>query len=514
MDTEENLELQNEVQETSVEEGSGLEIHEQKVAEAPPLINQPDGNRYQAVELQLQPENSTSETPQQKEELDVITESILQDNITESESCETHTNTFSTSKSSNEVPQILEATVSAPSAPECLTLYPLTSLMEQLELPNDPAEFVELSTFPLKFEDAAQAYVDMQLEEAKLQVKPFQESQMKVFDKTQLLDAEEAILEGFLNSQKDIESHELYESLSSYLRSRQALTLALEEVGRINEETDQLCDQLWTVALKKVYGQGECSDGRKVRADIEYSVAHFNAKACDHLARRLKERRQKVQDQVSLYSYQSTLYQLRVDWLVSAVEHQPHQLHTSISILFAFLRRPIRDRPVVEQIHHWLRFLVVRLLRQAQVPDFLLLAHHVIRLPTGLGRWARPYLQTPPYDPYGRPENVHHADVALSLLSLVCQPVGDRDDFLKTWLNDGSDDPAGPWVWLDSDGDDDDTAQPDAADASTVANAVLQLSDNDVLGLVSQIPVDNIFRSVTLRPEFLTPVKADCIASD
>ena len=431
-----------------------------------------------------------------------------------SDSCETNENEVVQPSDANSVPQEPEQVlVSAPSAPNESLAYTKVQVMwdQQLDLPNDPdVKNTEKTAYPLTFQDSVGLFFrENQTQDSLL--KPFSEAQMTSFYENKLLESEEAIQQSFLNCQKDLENHPLYESLSSYLRSRLALTSALEDIAQLNKETDQLLDQLWTKTTQKATALGECSDGKHVRSVLtlkaivsdsllinlfgavfraheEFTVAHFNQKASGNLARNLKQRREKLQDKISLHLYQSTLYKLQIDSFISDVDRR--QSHVSISILFAFLRRPIKDRPFLSQLRHWLNYVVVELFKQASKEDFLFLAHHMLRCPAGSVRWSRPYMQTPYYNAYSQEDNIHRTDVALSLLSLVCQAVDHRDDFLKSWMCD--EDPINHWVWLDSDGDDEEGA--DSSDVPVGVSGVLHLSDNDLLALINQIPIADIYR--------------------
>ena len=107
-----------------------------------------------------------------------------------------------------------------------------------------------------------------------------------------------------------------------------------------------------------------------------------------------------------------------------------------------------------------------------------------MRCPTGLARWGSPYLQTPFYDPFEDRQgtNVHHVDVVLTLLSILCQPIRSRQEFLQSWVDPDQD---SHWVWLDSEGEDE-----CGDDQMTVMN----LTDDDLLSLIHQIPIANVFR--------------------
>ena len=166
-----------------------------------------------------------------------------------------------------------------------------------IELPVDRE--VEEVKFPLLFKDCVNQVIQDQLELG--QQKTFTVEQLGAFYENPLLEREAAIVESFLDSQKNLEVHTLFEFLTRYMRCRLALKSTLEELGRLNKEIEALASsQLWTIESKKIVGYGDCSDGRRVKAQDEYPVAHFNSKALAQLARQLKQLRETIQEKLAL----------------------------------------------------------------------------------------------------------------------------------------------------------------------------------------------------------------------
>ena len=172
-----------------------------------------------------------------------------------------------------------------------------------------------------------------------------------------------------------------------------------------------------------------------------------------------------------------------MDGLICQDEGQSQ--HVNISILFAFLRRKVNDRMFVDQLKYWLNYVAVSLLKRARKEDYLFLAHHVLRCPAGLSRWAHPYLQAPYYDltEDDNESNIHHVDVVMALLSSVCQPIPKREEFIRSWDGHDSQDQDNYWVWLDSEGEDEE-------------GDPVNLTDDDLLSLLNQIPLANVFRYI------------------
>lgn len=357
----------------------------------------------------------------------------------------------------------------APSAPESEILLN----HQEADLPADAAE-VEQANFSASFENCVDKVVHDQ--ELLPKARPFTEEQLHPFYDNQLLSTESLITESFLECRKNLESHPLHSSLTTYLRSRLAVQDAVEELEQLTKDAESSVRDLWLIETKRATFTGHCSDGRQVKAQDEYPVAHFNQKASTQLNRTLKQQRESIQNKLAISVYESQWWKLRIDGLVA----QSNELteHGIATVLFHFLRRPAKDRVFIDDIKRWLNYVAANLLKRARKQDFLFLAHHALRCPTGLARWVASYLQTPAFNEIDEDErNVHHVDVVLALFSVICKPVKDRELFLETDTDRDQ-----HWVWLDSDGEDEEQSDP------------LKLTDGDLLLFVNQVPLANVFR--------------------
>ena len=360
----------------------------------------------------------------------------------------------------------LEQSASAP---------PLESSHEPTcQLPHESSQ--PAPNFPDSFVDCVRAFVaDMP---SQLALKPFTTVQLKSFYSSDLVEEHEAILTGFLDSQKDLEGHPLFEALSNYLRCRLQVKLADQEVNDLERDVARLTASSWSEEMELVTGDGECDDGRQVEARLEVLVARWDASSSAGAASKLKQVRQVLSEKVALHVYEAESSRLRVDGLVHQLRFD--QWHAPVSILFAFLRRPVQDRPFLDDVRSWLDLSCARLLAQDRLQDYLFLAHHVVRCPPGVvQRWAKQYVQTPRYDPA---DPGRHVDVLLALLRIVCQPIVQRDDFLKTWNSS-------EWVYVDS---------CDSCDSSDDQDRLDGLTEDDILAILNQIPVMNAYRFALL----------------
>ena len=138
-----------------------------------------------------------------------------------------------------------------------------TLVHSDLDLPCD--KLAAEVAFPQLFEDCIDKVIQDQDSLSKL--KPFTEEQLLSFYENPLLFGELAVLESFLNCRNHLEMHPLYESLSSFLRSRLSLKSAMEELEQLNKDIETCASQLWTVETRKAIAYGECADSKRVKAE-------------------------------------------------------------------------------------------------------------------------------------------------------------------------------------------------------------------------------------------------------
>ena len=80
-----------------------------------------------------------------------------------------------------------------------------------------------------------------------------------------------------------------------FLDCRLALRDTLEKLAVLDRDIiEAAASQLWTVTTNKVVNHGLCSDGKRVKAQEEFPVAHFDQKAASQVSRQLKLQREKI----------------------------------------------------------------------------------------------------------------------------------------------------------------------------------------------------------------------------
>lgn len=175
------------------------------------------------------------------------------------------------------------------------------------------------------------------------------------------------------------------------------------------------------------------------------------------------------------------------DHVSPSIEKALKEIRLSISILFAFLRRPNLDSVLVADIKDWTCRLTTLLLRFATWTDHLFILHHVLRCPVEIGSWAARLVQVPSLNffalnsPFTSPL-FHHI---LTLLVALLSPTKRRSEFLAKHKD--SVDPVSEdlWVLVDSDGEDG-----SGSDGTG-------LRENDIVAIINQIPLQSLFACIT-----------------
>ena len=69
------------------------------------------------------------------------------------------------------------------------------------------------------------------------------------------------------------------------------------------------------------------------------------------------------------------------------------EVKLSLSVLFRFLRKDLRDDRLVSDLRGWVDATAAVLLAHATLYDHLFLLNHILRCPAGVGKWAAAYIQ-------------------------------------------------------------------------------------------------------------------------
>ncbi|KAF2894637.1 hypothetical protein ILUMI_11535 [Ignelater luminosus] len=348
-------------------------------------------------------------------------------------------------------------------------------------------------------------------------IKPYTESQLAALYTNNELETVQQFSSQFVEAELKgcaIKRHPLYELLENFLQARHKLTGNSLEADQLRQEYREIQNQIWSIESSVVSGRGECQDGNSVLATHTYNKATFHRSVFQTVGRILTSLRKVVTENHVLYSYlveisrlQIELYlqtltsnclnvsQLQQNASVTLITHNvpPHlipvlsELRLSISVLFSFQRRLIRDTEFIKQTRDWLNRLVAILLRLANWQDHLFILNHILRCPPGVGSWAVQFVQTPLTDRLQEsPFSSYQINHIIAVLATILMPVQKREQFLEQIAQSRENPDDSLWVIVDSEGEEDEESSGTA------------LRENDLVQLMNQLPIDNLFRATML----------------
>jgi hypothetical protein len=309
----------------------------------------------------------------------------------------------------------------------------------------------------------------------------------------------------FLSEQESVGKSELHELLTNYLRVRSALLAAEKKINAIRDDVETHKDALWTMKDEKEEEEGECQDEKTVTAVVEYKVAEYESRVGSRLAASFKEMKEHLIENFSLHSYKSEVCRLKIeDFVFKVIEvSDADDLKKAVNVLFHFQRKLISDAAFFDDLRQWLGQLTGAILRRATLADHLYLLNHVMRCPAGVGEWAAHFIQPQPPGLEGDGDDDHsfnnpYMDNLLTMLSTLLLKVEGREELLKelkvthspmkgTSFEDRKD---CIFTVLDSEGEEDDEPW----------TSWSLLRENDLVAILTQIPLDDMFRYI-LRVE-------------
>lgn len=114
-----------------------------------------------------------------------------------------------------------------------------------------------------------------------------------------------------------------------------------------------------------------------------------------------------------------------------------NHLRSSISILFLFVRKPCPDKEFQLNVRSWLKKLISLQLRLGTKEDHWFILFHLLRCPSGVGNWAKNFLQIPNIGSEVS-EEMNFVDIPeinhiISVLSILLLPIKERSEFLRAF---------------------------------------------------------------------------------
>lgn len=345
-----------------------------------------------------------------------------------------------------------------------------------------------------------------------IQLEPFKEDELKQFYENPELKLAENFQDEFIRAELNsnvLQTHILYDLLTKYSKYRSCIKTIDFDLANCIRNCESRQNASWEFKENTITRKSKCGDGEMLQTYQIYKIAELNEIQVDNLLKELQKLlslgfydytnncfqyiafklqiEQKIRE---ILTSCSTFINITTNMPVSlksatdpSLKNSITELRTAISIIFLFLRRPPPDKIFTQHCREWLLKLVAVHLRIATWNDHLFLIYHTLRCPNNFGIWASSIIQIPfsivPSD-LNSPE-IHHC---ITLLSVLLLPIKQRNDFLIE-LNTKQDE---NWMLIDSDGE----------EGTTSSGDYCGIKESDLVSLLNQIPLENLFRSVTL----------------
>ncbi|XP_025411523.1 ectopic P granules protein 5 homolog isoform X2 [Sipha flava] len=344
---------------------------------------------------------------------------------------------------------------------------------------------------------------------------PFTDDQLAEYYQNKLLFGLSEYIEQFnlseLKSFKNCE-HPLNILLQDYLHARLKLESNKQEIKELKYSYITHEKHIWTLEPATYTQYGECQDGNPVSATKKYDVSRFNQVALDNLVESLKQLRilinnyycalydcQMIKEKIDYYlhvlcqpfsaissdtpiglSLNADVFSIKGNNLQSSI----YDLKSSISILFLYQRKTISDKVFISETRKLLVKTIGVLLRVATWKDHFFVLNHILRCPTGVGKWASSFIQIPLID-FNYQENNFHLDFIITTLAIILTPVYAREKFLEQICKNDSDTNESIWVVVDSEGEE---------ESSGTYQQTLR--ESDIIALLNQIPFSTLFKKI------------------
>ncbi|KAH9518966.1 Ectopic P granules protein 5 [Bulinus truncatus] len=289
-------------------------------------------------------------------------------------------------------------------------------------------------------------------------------------------------------TQKEIkkENHEFYEILSNYFRARRQLLSVEEDIKTLQKNCTALQKEVWITHVKSVSVQGTCADQARVFATHTYEQSELIQDNLLKIGSVLENIRMQICDNLSLFAYTSQISRLQVESYIHNLylscptfrnmpkntvvsgrreasvneQYDIQRLKDCISVLFAFHRKPIPDTEFVTNLRQWTVRLISFLLRVATYSDHLFILNHLLRCPSGVGKWAAELVQYPCLQlnssQYQSNFSCPVLNHIITSIATVLLPVKAREEFMHQMQINFSEQGAQEdraWILVDSDGE-------------------------------------------------------------
>ncbi|XP_077286348.1 ectopic P-granules autophagy protein 5 [Arctopsyche grandis] len=296
-------------------------------------------------------------------------------------------------------------------------------------------------------------------------------------------------------------THPLFDALTEYQRARSKCLANHKNVDTLmcDYRANQNC--VWMVKECTKTSGSKCQDGFYYSKSYNYTDATFQDSVFAELQNDLSGLRSKAAEIHSLYSHSEHYLKIQVDELIwTSIVSGTLKMKESLHILFWVLRTSGwgYDKHLRKQLRNWCCLLANSLLeRDNSLINTLFVLHHILRISQGI-RWALHLIQCDV-------KSVSDIESALCLLETILifsrsNTEVDKTKIAKTSSSQAQDDDEAIiaceadeslWIVVDSDGE--------GADLETVGSKTFgALKENDIVGLIKQIPFKKIFQELML----------------
>jgi len=338
---------------------------------------------------------------------------------------------------------------------------------------------------------------------------PFTDSQLHTLYHNVELEKNQEFVTHWLHTQQNIEKYELDELLTNYQRVRLNLLTTKKQVDSVVDKIDNLQKGLWQMSKERVEEEGDCECGVQVTAVKEKTLAEFSPETARTLRTQFKQARELLGENYALFNFRSELCRLKVEEFIhqvlervlsketsSTVFTPQEELRLTVSVLFKYLRKDLQDEKLGRDLRLWLDRTIGVVLTNSTLYDHLFILNHIMRCPAGVGKWAASYVQpaVPLIDLDETTFDNPFLDHLITILATLLLPVRERSSFIQEFklraknlaqLHDGREEDS-IWTVLDGEGSEDEDPE----------ESWSELREADLIGLLNQIPVHQMFRYV------------------
>lgn len=398
------------------------------------------------------------------------------------------------------------------------------------ELPSAPVESLPVVQSIPKIVNNKPLYPDLQsLESATAQfqisekllsptvVKPFSPLQIEQLYSNNEIRLVEMFEDEFVDKElKDasLQDHLLYVLLKKFSKSRSRLLQNSNNISIVMKRLDDNYKKIWKIEKKTASSHGFCPCGKAVKASHDYKFAIFDEDVNGDMERNMKEILNHSCFHHTRFSQDCALYQRQIEQMLAELmnsriflnitkdspvvlkendinDSKMNDLRLYISILFKFYRESLHDKVVINHVQDWITKLVSLQLRVATWQDHVFILFHILRCPVGVGNWAALLIQVPKLnncETYSMAEFQH----CIAILSALLLPIKNRSLFLENLTKDlkpqsSKNKEEDVWILVDSDGE----------EGSSSSGECIGLKENDLVGLLEQVPFEMIFKAMT-----------------